>query len=62
MDDTPLYVFDWVVYDDEIGREAMAEYRVPSVFEEDLFQLVDERQQPDYPAYRCSTRERVFGT
>lgn len=47
-----MYVFDWTVYDDEIGRGVMAEYRVPSVFEEDLFQLVEERQHPDFPSYR----------
>lgn len=52
MDDVPLYVFDWAVYDDKIGREAMAEYRVPPVFEEDLFQLLEEHQHEDYPSYR----------
>ncbi|CAM9728734.1 unnamed protein product, partial [Hapterophycus canaliculatus] len=46
----PMYVFDWRVYGDEVGQEAMAEYRVPSVFEEDLFTLVQEHAQ--YPAYR----------
>ncbi|CAM9501319.1 unnamed protein product [Scytosiphon promiscuus] len=49
-DDMPMYVFDWAVYDDGVGKEAMAGYRVPSVFEEDLFALVEEHDQ--YPAHR----------
>eukprot|EP00752_Nemacystus_decipiens_P001866 g1797.t2 len=52
-DDSPLYVFDWTVYkDDKVGREVMAQYSVPSVFEEDLFQLLEEHQHPEYPSYR----------
>ncbi|CBJ30435.1 conserved unknown protein [Ectocarpus siliculosus] len=49
-DDTPMYVFDWRVYDDHVGKEAMSEYRVPSIFTEDLFQLVQGHK--DYPSHR----------
>eukprot|EP00904_Undaria_pinnatifida_P009817 jgi/Undpi1/5966/HiC_scaffold_2.g01240.m1 len=50
QDDTPLYVFDHTVYDDKIGEEVMGQYRVPDMFSEDLFQLV--QGDPGYPAYR----------
>ncbi|CAM9793507.1 unnamed protein product [Ectocarpus fasciculatus] len=49
-DDTPMYVFDWRVYGDDVGKEAMSEYRVPSIFTEDLFQLVQGHK--DYPSHR----------
>ena len=53
-------MFDWAVYeDDEIGREVMAQYRVPSIFGEDLFSLLEERQHSDYPSYR-SEKQYVF--
>ena len=60
-DDTPLYVFDWAVYeDDEIGREVMAQYRVPSIFGEDLFSLLEERQHSDYPSYRSEKQYVIW--
>lgn len=49
-----MYVFDWRVYDDDVGKEAMSEYRVPSIFTEDLFQLV--KGHEDYPSHRLRTR------
>lgn len=45
-----MYVFDHTVYDDKIGEEVMGQYRVPDMFSEDLFQLV--QGDPGYPAYR----------
>ncbi|CAN0387579.1 unnamed protein product, partial [Scytosiphon promiscuus] len=49
-DDTPLYVFNPVVYDDKYGKDVMTQYSVPKMFSEDLFQLV--QGEPGYPSYR----------
>lgn len=51
MDDNPLYVFDYEVYeDDAIGKGVMSQYSVPDLFPEDLFSVVNGDEE--YPAYR----------
>ena len=48
IDDSPLYVFDSSFEDDRVAKRILADYRVPSYFNEDLFHLVGERRRPPY--------------
>ena len=45
-----MYVFDHLVYDSEIGKTLMAQYTVPDIFSEDLWQLA--KGDKNYPPYR----------
>ncbi|CAN0143016.1 unnamed protein product [Ascophyllum nodosum] len=49
-DDDPMLVFDDFIYNDEIGKTLMAQYTVPDIFSEDLWQLA--KGHKNYPAYR----------
>lgn len=57
MDDKPLYVFDYAVYEDEVfGQHLMSQYEVPDLFPDDLFQVVKNvtgvRPDDYYPGHR----------
>ena len=45
-----MFVFDDFIYNDEIGKTLMAQYTVPDIFSEDLWQLA--KGHKNYPAYR----------
>jgi len=47
-DDSPLYVFHSSFDEDRIARRLLSDYRVPTYFNEDLFQLVGERRRPPH--------------
>eukprot|EP00879_Flechtneria_rotunda_P029484 GHRR01031892.1.p1 GENE.GHRR01031892.1~~GHRR01031892.1.p1 ORF type:complete len:132 (+),score=29.12 GHRR01031892.1:790-1185(+) len=47
-DDSPLYIFDGT-FADRSGSTAMTDhYKVPDLFQDDLFKLVGERRRPPY--------------
>ncbi|GBG31294.1 Bifunctional arginine demethylase and lysyl-hydroxylase JMJD6 [Hondaea fermentalgiana] len=48
LDDSPLYIFDSHFDDDRISKQLLQEYRVPHLFQEDLFRHVGERRRPPY--------------
>jgi histone arginine demethylase JMJD6 len=47
-DDSPLYIFDSAFDEDRYANQLLKQYRVPSYFKEDLFNLVSERRRPPY--------------
>lgn len=47
-DDSPLYIFDSSFDDRKETQPLLADYRVPSYFPEDLFELVGESRRPPY--------------
>ena len=47
-DDSPLYIFDSSFEDDDYAERILDDYRVPSYFKDDLFNLVSESRRPPY--------------
>ena len=47
-DDSPLYVFDSRFEEDRDAKCLLGDFKVPSYFPEDLFELVGEKKRPPY--------------
>lgn len=48
LDDSPLYIFDGTFGDRDESKALLGDYRVPTYFNEDLFQHVGEDRRPPY--------------
>ena len=46
--DSPLYVFDSRFVDNDVAKELLTHFKVPSYFPDDLFGLAGERRRPPY--------------
>lgn len=47
-DDSPLYIFDSRFDDDQDAKRLLSDFKVPSYFPEDIFELVGDRRRPPH--------------
>ena len=47
-DDSPLYIFDTNFDTDKVCKSILDDYKVPSLFRDDLFNLISEQRRPPY--------------